>query len=45
MQGGNLHEMSKPIFWGNKNKKDIVNSSAEFVQRVIKFKYQQTILI
>ena len=35
----NLHEMSDPIFWGKKNKKNIISlSSAEFAQRVVKVK-------
>ena len=35
--GDNLHEMTKPIFWKNKEKKNIINlSAAEFAQRVVK---------
>ena len=35
----NLHEMSKPVFWG-KNKNDIINlSSAKLAHRVVKVKF------
>ena len=33
--GDNLHELSKPVFWENK-KNAIIESSAEFAQRVVK---------
>ena len=35
--GDNLHEMSNPVFWLKKIRKNIINlSSAEFAQGVVK---------
>ena len=40
--GENLHEMSKPVFW--ENKENIINlSPAELAQRVIKVKYRNSL--
>ena len=47
--GDNLHEMSEPIFWEKKIRKNIINlSSAELAQCVVKVKslfiYQKSIM-
>ena len=38
LNGGNLHEMTNPVFWEKRRNKFINLSSAELAQRLVKFK-------
>ena len=42
-EGDNLYEMSKPVFW--KNKKNIINLSAELAQRAVKVKFGKSMVL